>query len=386
MTEHTVEDRLARVEAQLERIANILETKGPGLFGTATQHASQALGNIYGNEEVQERVGELVLRLGEPDTLEALTRIGVMLPKIEYALHFAAAGPELLEEGLQMVREELEHQGSDSADLDRRVQAAKEALTALSRPDTLKAVSQLTEAASGAAPAVEALGQATAAVAEVEGKEEMQTRLTETLTLLVQAETLDSLARIAALAPQIEYSVNFLAAGPELLEEGLEMVRERAHEQGWDQAEMQRRLTSGTDALVALSDPAILKALTALAPTVKQLADRASRIDLEPLVQVGEAAADPQVSAALNELVRLAPNLAPALSSLPIQPRTLEILRTINQAVEDAAAKKNQVGPVGAFLALRQPQTQVALGFLLTVAESLGAHLADTKKQLPSGQ
>ena len=501
-----------QVEARLDRIAQLLEAQVGGVVQSATRQAGDALVNIYGDAEVQERIGELVLRLGEPETLEALTRIGVLLPQIEYALHFAAGGPELVEEGLEMVRTEMARHGADDADISQRTQAATEALLRLSQPGTLRAVASLTEAATGAAPMVEALGNTGRALAEVEGQDALRTRLTETLTQLIETETLDSLGRIAALAPQIEYAVNALAAGPELLEEGLSLVRENLARQGTSEHDLNRRFDAGAEALVALSnveslraigklgdaapalapfveaaartgrmladyegeaaltdrlaesllritepetldaltrvasltpqiefavnalaagpevleealetvrnvaaehgqsphdiqrrtnaavealvavtEPKVLATVTSLLPllpplrsTLTQLADRAGRIDLEPLVQLGESAAQPEVSAALNELVKLAPNLAPAVASLPIQPHTLEILRTVNQAVEDAAGQKRAVGLFGLLSALNNAKVQRALGFTVQVAERLGAHLEDAPKQLPS--
>ena len=241
----SIEDRLTRVEAQLDRIAQLLEAQTSGVLQGATHRAGEALANIYGDAEVQERVSELVLRLGEPETMEALTRIGVMLPQIEYLLHFAAGGPELVEEGLQTVRDALAENGTDAADISQRTQAATEALLRLSEPKTMRSVASLAEVVTGAAPALAAVGGATQALAEVEGEDGLRERLTETLTQLVEPETLDSLGRIAALAPQIEYAVNALAAGPELLEEGLEMVRTKLEREGTTAADINRRSTWG---------------------------------------------------------------------------------------------------------------------------------------------
>ena len=509
-TTTTIEDRLTRVEAQLDRIAQLLESQSSSVLRSATSQASEALSNIYGDAEVRERVGELVLRLGEPETLEAFTRIGVLLPQIEYALHFAAAGPELVEEGLELVRAEMAHSGADGADLNQRAQAAIEALISLSKPGTLRSIAAATEAITGATPAVEAVGAATDAVVSVEGQDAFRARMTETLTRLIEAETLDSLGRIAALAPQIEYAVNALAAGPEVLEEGLQMLREKLAREGGSTHDLNRRLDAGTDALLkvsnidslnalgrlgeaapalspfveaaartgrmlaehegqdvltdrlaesllritepetldaltrvaaltpqiefavnalaagpevleealasvrdwaakngqsmheinrrteaaldatmTLTDPKVLETLTSLVPllpplqsTLVQLANSASRIDLEPLVQLGESATDPEVTKALNDLVRLAPNLAPALSSLPIQPHTLQILRTVNEAVEKAATEKASVGLFGALGALNNRKVQRALGFAVQVAERLGDHLENGPKQL----
>ncbi|MEM7677386.1 MAG: DUF1641 domain-containing protein [Myxococcota bacterium] len=510
-TSTSIEDRLTRVEAQLDRIAQLLERRPQSVLQSATQRAGQALANLYGDDEVHERIGELVLRLGEPETLEALTRIGVLLPQIEYILQFAAGGPELMEEGLEKVRSELTRLGTDPADLQLRTQAASEALVVLSKPSNLRALAAVVDAIAGAQPTIEALGEATQAHADEEGKDSLRSRLTETLTLLLQTETLDALGRVAALTPQLEYAVNALAAGPELLEEGMALIKSRLESKGANAAELSRRIDIGTDALVSLTKPQTLRAVEqlanatpALAPfidaaarasrmladyegkaemsdrlaeslvriaepetldaltrvaaltpqieyainalaagpevleealetanhwaqahgqtphdinrrtqataeallaltepkvldtlasmvpmlvslrsTFEQLASNASRIDIKPLVQLGESATEPHISAALNKLVRLAPSLAPALASLPIQPQTLAILRTINQAVENAATEKSSVGLFGLLGALRNPRVQRALGFTLEVADRLGEHLENPPKALP---
>ena len=225
---------------------------------------------------------------------------------------------------------------------------------------------------------------------ELEGKPALTDRLAESLVRITEPETLDALTRVAALTPQIEYAVNALAAGPEVLEEALDTVRDWAARNGQTPHDIDRRTQAATEALLVLTEPKVLATVTSLAPllvplrsTLTQLAERAGRIDLEPLVQLGESATDPEVSAALNKLVRLAPNLAPALASLPIQPQTLAILRTVNQAVEDAATEKASVGFFGLLGALRNPRVQRALGFTLEVADRLGEHLENPQKALP---
>jgi uncharacterized protein YjgD (DUF1641 family) len=476
-----LETRLAKLESTLDRVVQLLEERSTP-FGAASARAQDALTQIYGQPELQERMAELVLRLGEPETLEALTRIGVLLPSLEYALQAAAGGPELLEEGLEMVRTELDRSGIDAAEAQVRIQAATETLAQLSQPATLQVLGRLAAAAPGAVPAVEALGEAASQVAEVEGTEAMKERLRETLVLLVQAETLDSLGRIAALAPQLEYAVNALAAGPELLEEGMQMVRETLEREGADAADVQVRIQAATDAAVALSTPESVRALgqlgaaaPALAPFVEaasrtgrmlaeyegreQLTDRLAesllriaepetldaltrvacltpqiefavnalaagpevleeamemvrevgarsglsahdinrrvqsgfealtilftpealdalgKVDVPSMLQFTEVLARPENKEALLKLVDLAPSLERPLSALPVQPNTLDVLRTVNEAVEEMATHRKSVGMFGMIGALRDPDVQRALGFGLEVAKRVGAHL-----------
>ena len=257
--------------------------------------------------------------------------------------------------------------------------------------DSLRALGQLGEAAPALAPFVEAAARTGRMLAEYEGKDALTDRLAESLVRIAEPETLDALTRVAALTPQIEFAVNALAAGPEVLEEALDTVRDWAAERGQTPHDINRRTQAGIDALMTLTEPKVLNTLTALVPllpplqsTLVQLAERAGRIDLEPLVQLGESATDPEVTEALNKLVRLAPNLAPALASLPIQPNTLDILRTVNQAVEEAATVKRSVGLFGAIGALNNSKVQRALGFAVLVAERLGAHLDDPQLRLPA--
>ncbi len=487
--------RLAKLEASVERIVSLLES-GSTPFGSASHGAQSALANIYGQEELRERMAELVLRMGEPDTLEALTRIGVLLPKLEYALQAAAGGPELLEEGMELAREQLARHGADAAEVNRRLEASAEAVASLSRPEVLAAVKRMADGLPGVGPVVEALGEAGRAVAEVEGEEELRSRLTETLILLVQAETLDSLGRIAALAPQIEFAVNALAAVPELMEEGMEMAKTKLEREGTDPAELQRRLDASSDALLALTRPESMAAISELAAAVpaltpfvraaaktgsmladyegeNELSERLAesllriaepetldaltrvacltpqiefavnalaagpevleealesvreeaarrgltahdvnqraqaaaatltsftepavlkalaQVDVPSMLQFTEVIARPDNKEALLKLVDLAPILERPLSALPVQERTLGVLRSTNQAVEEEAARAKPVGLFGLIGALRDPDVQMATGFVLALAKRIGAHLKETQsdgKSLPPGR
>ena len=366
-----IESRLARVEATLDRIVTLLE-KGPTPFAGASADAQRALSAIYGENEVKERVSELILRMGEPETLEALTRIGVLMPQLEYLMHAAAGGPELLEEGLALVRREFERQGADAADVQQRVEAAQDALVALSNPGVLRAVGRLAQSLPASGPMLEAVAQAGSEIAKVEGEHVFRERLRETLVLLIQPETLDSLARIAALAPQLEYAVHALAAGPEVLEEGLELFRKVSAKNGLSNHDLQLRAEAGLDVLRQLTDPPVLGAL--------------SEVDVRGLLELTEVISRVDNKEALLKLIDLAPALERPLSALPVQPNTLDVLTTVNQAVEDLAPSAQSVGVIGVLKAFNDPNVKRALGFALAVAERLGRHLnAPSSPQLEPG-
>lgn len=347
-----LEARLARVETTLDRLVTLMERQATP-FSEPVGRAEQALSNIYGADEMNERVGELVLRLGEPETLDALTRIGILLPRIEYALQFAAGGPELLEEGLEMVREKMHEAGTDAADAQRRAQKGLEAADVLSRPAQLDAVQTLGHALPALAPLADAAARTGAQLAAYEGKEAFTGRLAESLLRIAEPETLDALTRVATMVPQIEYAVTALTAGPEVLEEGLQMVREAATEKGIEPTAVDARARAAIDAAAALSDPKVLNGL----------------------VELSQAVLEPDIRMALEKLVRLTPNLERTLAALPVQDRTLDVLRTLNAAVEDAAGQKRSVGMFGALGALGDDRVKRALGFALTVAERLGETL-----------
>ena len=72
-----------------------------------------------------------------------MTRIGVLLPQLEYVLQAAAGGPDLIEEGLEMIHAAAERSGLTAHDVNQRVTAGLESLAVLSDPKILKALGPL---------------------------------------------------------------------------------------------------------------------------------------------------------------------------------------------------------------------------------------------------
>jgi uncharacterized protein YjgD (DUF1641 family) len=356
-----LESRLEKLEATLDRLVDLVE-RSQSPFAGANRQAQHALTEIYGEAEVRERMGELVLRLGEPETLEAVTRIGVMLPQIEYAVNALAAGPELLEEGLEMARDKMEAEGLDAADTQQRLDAATEALNALSRKEALQAMKRLGESLPHVAPFLDAAARTGRDLAEVEGTDALTDRISESLLRIIEPEALDALTRVAAMTPQLEYAVTALTAGPEVLEEVMETVRHGAEKNGRDPNEMARLTQSALDALSKLSDPKVTQAL--------------DRLDPAALVELTSTASEPETKEALLKLVKLAPQLEPPLSALPVQPHTLELLRTLNESVEsELTSEPRSIGVFGGLRALSDRRVQRALGLAVAVAERLGERL-----------
>lgn len=365
-----LENRLARVEQSLGRLLELAEKQATP-FQSASTKAQDALSSIYGPQEVTERMGELVLRLGEPETLEALTRIGVLLPQIEYAANALTAGPELIEEGMEMARSKMAEQGLEEADIQRRLDAGAEALKSLSRVESMAVLEGLGRSLPSLAPFLEAAARTGQDLAEYEGEEAFTDRLAESLLRIIEPETLDSLTRVAAMTPQIEYAVTALTAGPEVLEEALETVRHWAEKNGKNPHEIQRFTENALDALSKLAAPKVSQVL--------------AKMDPAGLVELTGVATEPDNKEALLKLLRLAPQLEPPLSALPVQPHTLELLRTVNEAVEaELSSEPKSVGMFGALAALSDRRVQRALGFGVAVAQRLGQEL-ESQGQIRTG-
>ena len=405
-----LETRLTRLEAQLARIEDLLtktvegvstngpakksrqakrskSTEGPGVpFAAAASRAELALRQVYGSEDMDDRVSELFMRLAEPETLESLTRIGVLLPRIEYALQFLAAGPELLEEGLEMVQHRLAEVQETPHGLRRRVDAVARAAEALSRPSAVNRWAEFQKMASDVQPAATAVAAASSALSGVEGASSLQGRLTEAMVRLAEPEILDALVRVATLTPDIEYAVNFLAAGPALLEEGLESVKAWAEQQPHDGPPMDQRAKALAAGLYRLSDPENLNAMVRVAEllpkfvrSLEQFSEVVDQIDLSALTELGRTIASADIRKALVRLVELAPDLERSLAVLPKQEVTLDVLAGLNQAVARAAVQSRRMGLFGLLGAMNDDDVQRALGFTVAIARQFGQDLSKMK-------
>ncbi|NVB40872.1 DUF1641 domain-containing protein [Pseudenhygromyxa sp. WMMC2535] len=368
----------------LAQLAQLTPTLTPVASGAARAFA--ALGAVEGEAALADRFAETLVRIAEPEVLDSLTRIASLTPQIEYAVNALAAGPALLEEGLELVRGKLA--GSGVGDLDRRIAVAGELLIGLSEPASLAALAQLGAALPAFAPVAKAAAGAMSALAAVEGEAALEARLRETLITVAEPEVLDAITRIASLAPKLEYATYFLAAGPELLEEGLEVVREFMGDAG--HRDIARNAEAVLAAGIELTEPKKLEALVSLANAVDldRLAALAQNTDLDAMLstleQAGAILAEPDKRAAIVGLLELAPQLERPLRALPVQPATIHVLSSLNEAVESATANVHSVGLFGTVGALRDPQIQRALGFMLEVAKRLGHALEQPIAALPA--
>ncbi|MEO1229770.1 MAG: DUF1641 domain-containing protein [Myxococcota bacterium] len=348
--------------AALQQLTDALPALAPLVQGAG--EALHARSEVEGDDVLSERAAQLVLSLSDPETTGALVRIADLAPQLEYAAQFAAAGPALLEEGMDMVRAQLATaEGPLNAD------QALDVLRAVGRPDVLRALESL-------ARAVPRLEVATAAAARgieqhvaLEGSTAVGARVEYAVQEILHPEVLDALVRLAQLAPQLEYAAQFAAAGPALLEEGMDMARKWSAK-NIDGAPVEARVERALGVLAAASDPRRLDALELIVRRV------------ETLAPLADALGDPEAVDALRRLIQIAPNLAAPLEALPIQERTLEVLRIVNQAVEEAASEKSELGAFGLLGALGNRDVKRAAGFGIGVAKRLGYRL-DSPQALP---
>ncbi|MED5374427.1 MAG: DUF1641 domain-containing protein [Myxococcota bacterium] len=331
--------RLDGIESRLDRLTSLMERQFSGAAPQAATQVAQDLAAVHGPEDLQRRLADTLLRVGDPEVLESLTRILELAPQLEYAAYGLAAGPDLLEEGLEVANEMAEEQGLPAHEVRRRVMAGAELLKGLSSPEQIASLGRLGRMAPSLVPAAEAVESAAQTLVAYEGSAAFQARLSETLVRIGEPEVLDALTRIAALAPQLEYAAYGLAAGPELLEEGLEVANEMAAEQGLDHAELQRRLRAGAALLQKLSTAESIESigqLGALAPSLVPAAQAAEKAATEleayegrdafqarlaeTLVRIGE----PEVLESLTAIASMAPRLEYAVYALAAGPELLE--------------------------------------------------------------
>lgn len=369
--------------------------------GAATQ-AGQRLATVETPAALKERLSDALVRLAETETLDSLLRIAELAPQIEYAVNFLAAGPALLEDGMADVRSRLRAAGADVSEVDRRLEALLKALPQLSAPRVVNAASDLAGLLPVLRPLTTALGRATQQLGEVESQEALTERLAETIVAITEEETLASLTRLAQLAPHLEYAAQFAAAGPGLLEDAMAMVQKWTADNGHDGVRVEDRLNEAAKVLFKISEPQALRGIGRLAEAVEpSLRDRETMealakilellpsfsgplqslsravpdVDVGAVVGLLEAAKRTDVQHAIKGLVELAPQLERPLRALPFQPHTLEVLKTLNEAVESGATQERRAGVFSLLGALRDPEIQRATGFLLYVAHELGSHL-----------
>lgn len=372
----TVEERLSVLETKLDRVldgmSNGRATHGhAGVLSSVVQEVDSAVVSAHGEQTLRESIAEVLYALSDPEALASLGRIAQLLPRIEYALHALGAGPELLDEGMELVRERTEGDATVNARLER----ARDLLVSFSDLSTLDALQRITPSLAGLSPVAEATARAGVARTKIEGHDAFTARLSDAVAELTDPDTLESLVRLAQLAPRLEYAAHFAAAGPELLEEAADLLREKLPEDGaMTQARIQALLEFGE----SVTEPAMLEALNGLTSVVPVLAAAVER--LRP------ALSDPGIHRALQDALEMLPELVATFHALPTHPTTLDVLSALNGAVQSASGGSDRLGAFGLFRALSDRDVQRAMGFGIEVARVLGAHLEkqSSAKQLPS--
>lgn len=379
-----VSTRLDRLERMVGRLVDLVE------HGSVAVRADALAGRTPHIGTVPDRLSQALLEISEPEVLGALTRIATLAPQLEAAAHAAAAAPELLEEALDVIRERV----GDDAQV--RVQAAAHALAQLSQPKVLEALGRIGGATPGLAGPMIAAARATAEVSAVVGSETVDSGVHELVRTVLDPEVLQSLVRIAGLVPQLEYAVFGAAALPELLDEGLAVIREQAA--GIDDGlPLADRIAAVTKALHALSRPDRVARATQMVETLMPTLDRFAKLPVAAIeggLELLERVARPETRTALDGLLDRLPSLAQALDALPSDPKTLALLSAAAGAIgHEVGEQPRKLGLFGLLRALRDPKVQATLGFGVAVAARLGEDLDSGKmlatrpsRQLPSGK
>ncbi|MEM9189403.1 MAG: DUF1641 domain-containing protein [Myxococcota bacterium] len=359
-------DALLRVGLATPKLVPLVE-------GAATGAAQ--LADVEGNDALTERIADAVTRIAEPTTLESLTMLAELAPRLEFAAQAAAAAPALLEDALGDVRMKLEARGrTETATID----DAADVLLALSQPKVLRAVTDLSNLAPHLAGLAGAVSCATVAHSNAEGELAFQDRISEAVREATDPEVLDSLVRVIQLVPRLEFAVQALAATPALLEDAMALTREKLEAEGVH--DLDARVDAGLVALVTLTQPKTLEAvsgLAALAPSLGPLVSaageaaeaRASVHGAEVLrSKVYEATlelTDPETLDSLIRLIQLVPRLEFAVQAVAATPALLEdAMALVQEKLGDDAAigiEPRVAAGADTLLALSEPASLEAI-------------------------
>ncbi|MEN0062165.1 MAG: DUF1641 domain-containing protein [Myxococcota bacterium] len=372
MSDSDVSARLDRVEAALERLTALLEQRH-----VATPTPSDSL-------------SKLMLELGDPESLDALARIAALAPQLEYAAYLAAAGPELLDEALVSARKMAEDSGLGAFEVQRRLTRAVETAIELSSGGRMELVKRVAEVAPHYLPLAEAAASALQQRGDFEGHEDLQRRMTEAFLELSDPETQEALVRLANLAPQLEYAAGFVAAGPELLEEAMELARSKASEHGIDPHVIVHRLNQATDLLLLFtgseqietlrelgrSAPHMRPVLRATAEVLGQRAALEGEASLESrLYEVLLELSDEETLSALTRIAALAPQLEYAAYFAAAGPELLEEtmdgVRTWARRQDVADVDQRLEAGLEALTTLSTPPTLRGLAQVSTILASI---------------
>lgn len=315
----------------------------PFAEGAAT--AANRLAEVEGAEPLKARLAEAIEQLVEAETLESLIHLAQLAPKLEYAATLVAAGPELLEEALEMAEGRL----AAFPDLSRQLRTLGPCLAQLANDSTIQLLRELLEALPALAPILRTVTHHIAAERAAVPAEQLGEQLGELAAEALNPETLHSLTFLTAHLPKIQYAIEATAGSEALYRGTLKVVRQHVHDV--------------PDALEKLEDGL---------NTLQQLL---GSTDLDRLVKLSALLTSADSYQTLQDLSQFAPQLTRALHALPVQEGTLDMLQTLNQAVERATETPQEVGAFGMLRAFSNPEVRRAAGFALQVAQALGAHL-----------
>ena len=136
--------RLSRIEAHLSTLTDLVEQVAPKL-AIATDVADEWVETRIGGDQAEKRLAAIesaALQLTEPKTLNALTRLAALAPKLELAASLAGD----LEDNIAIatdVADEWVVERLGSAGMEGRVTAGLDALVALSDPKVLASLTRL---------------------------------------------------------------------------------------------------------------------------------------------------------------------------------------------------------------------------------------------------
>lgn len=327
--------RLDRLERSVGKLIDVI-SQSSLVSGTHTQ--SDTLPGSTPLVGADDRMSLALQRLAEPDVLQALTRIAALAPQLE-----AAA----------------------------------------------KLTSPKTEAPPPAAKADEpARAQEAAPRLDVQllAADGPMQELTRTLH---KPEVLQSLTRVASLAPQLEYAALGAAALPELIEEALAVARDKTAE-AHEGAPLELRLQALAQAGLRLSHPEFIKQWSEVLERALPVLDKLSAVDpktLEQLIGLIELMTAPELQAPLAQLFENLPALTETLLALPTDPSAVSLLKAASAALSDVGEQGAvPVSVFGVMRALTDPQVRRAFGLAVGVARALGGKLDTSVKQLAPGE
>lgn len=367
--------RLDRIERSMGKLVDVISQS------TLVARADTLSGPTPSLGAGDDQLSAALVEISEPDVLAALRRIASLAPQLQAAAQVAGAAPELLKEALNVARERMGDDGTQ------RMQALGETLAQLTQPEVTRALAQLGAAAPALAGPLTAASQAIGEVRSARGARELDDNLRELTRTVLDPQVTQALTRIAGLLPQLEYAAFGAAAVPELLEEALEVVRDKTADLR-DGVPLEQRLRVLAQTGLRLTQPEFVKRATDVLVHALPIVDKLCAVDaktVEQSLKLLELATSQELRGPLTKLLSSMPALSEALSALSTDRATLAWLKEASSSVGDVVKQgAAPVGMFGAFRSLGDPSVQKAMGFAVAVARELGAKLGDSPKQLTS--